>query len=172
MKRLAIPAMILLTSCGAVSERGAGQAKHDRDVSISQQMKDHDDYLAAERAIDEALNLPGGPDYAAAVRIVERSDRSAIQQDYDIGGLLLSACRDRVAYCKGASTAALGVARLARVATTPGEDSQIAAGDLALWYSRGAGDALAPDARRAACWTAVRDGKAAARNCTGTTALR
>lgn len=172
MKWLALPAMILLAGCGALSKGGASQAKHDRDVSISRQMSDHDAYLKTERAIDEALNLPAGPDYAAAVNIVERSDRVPLQKDYDIGGLLLSACRDQVAYCTGNSTAEAGIMRLTRVATMPGEDAGIAAGDLALWYTRGAGTALVPDARRAACWTTVRDGKAAARSCAGSAAPR
>ena len=158
MTRWPIALMTLLASCGVTGE-------HARGASIAGQMEQHDDYLATERAIEEQLNLPAGPDYAAAVTLVERSNRSALQKDYDIGGLLLSSCRDGTAYCSGTDVAARGVTLLTRVATTPGDDATIAAGDLARWYERGAGEALAPNAARAACWTAARDGKGQPATC-------
>ena len=131
MTRWPLAALILLAGCGTDGENAP-------DGSIAGQMERHDDDLSTERAIDEQLNRPAGPDCAAAVTIVERSDWSALQKDYDIGGLLLSSCRDGTAFCKGPSVAARGVRLLTQVATTPGEDATVAAGDLARWYGRGA----------------------------------
>ncbi len=136
------------------------------DQEVATQMDQHGGYLRTEGAVTEALNKPAGPDYAAAIGIIERSGRAELQRDYDIGNLMLASCRDQAAFCTGSATATAGLAKLRRVATTPGEDAEVAAGDLALWYGRGAGSALAPDPPRAECWTGVRDGKAKASTCT------
>ena len=157
--------VVLLAGCSASGQQRHEQSAGRRDAAIARDMQAHDHYLATENAIEEALNRPAGPDYTAAIAIAGRSDRAPMQKEYDIGGLQLSACRDRVALCSGPSYAAQGIARLTRVATTPGEDSMVAAGDLAMWYTRGAGSALMPNAAKAACWTAVRDGKADAASC-------
>ncbi len=133
--------------------------------SIGAQMEGHDDYLRTTRQVIDALNRPQGPDYPAAIRIVERSHRDPLQQDYDIGNLLLASCRDRTRACSGARTARAGMARLYRVAMARGDDARIAAGDLSLWFTRGAGPALPPDPQRAACWTDVHAGKSPASRC-------
>lgn len=133
--------------------------------SIGAQMDAHSEELRTRAMVSEALNKPQGPDYAAAVKVVERSRHGPLQIDYDIGNLLLASCRDGTAFCTGTKTAQDGLARLYHVATTPGEDAEIAVGDIALWFTRGAGAALRPDPKQATCWTRVHDGKARTAEC-------
>ncbi len=132
---------------------------------VAAQMDAHSEQLRTKERITEALNRPEGPDYAAAVNIVERSERAPLQQDYDIGNLMLAACRDGVSFCDSGKTARAGMARLYHVATAGGEDARTAAGDLSLWFTRGAGKIMTPDPQQAACWTRVRDGQASAASC-------
>ena len=133
--------------------------------SVGAQMERHSDHLRTDAEVTDALNRPQGPDYPAAIKIVERSNRDPLQRDYDIGNLLLASCRDRAPACIGTPTAQAGMARLYHVATSPGDDARIAAGDLSLWFTRGAGPALPPDPPRATCWSDVRDGKSPASRC-------
>lgn len=162
--RLLLVVSLALGGCGGPSTSTLG-ARQDRGASIVAQMEQHDSYVSTERAIDDALNRPTGPDYPAAIGIVERSTRAPLQKDLDIGDLLLSACRDGVPLCTGPQTAQQGLARLVRVATTQGEDREIAAGHLSRWYTNGARSALLPDPRQAACWAAVRSGTSVAARC-------
>ena len=155
MKRRLLPFLILsLIGCSP------------SDQSVAPQMRDHDCYQKTEGDVLEALNGPNGPDYAAAVRIIERSGRAPLQQDYDIGNLLLKACSEKRPYCVPPHGAREGAARLVRVASTNNEDAKIAAGELAAYQRDGAGPSLPADPVAAACWTRVHDGKATPTSCT------
>lgn len=152
--KMALPALfILLAACNSADGRNVAQ------------MQSHDQHLKTEGDVIEALNLPTGADYAAAVSAIERSGRPPLQQQFDIGSIVLTACRDNAPYCTAPNDAAAGIARLVRVATTSGEDAVIAAGHLAVWYERGAGPTLPPDKTRADCWRKVADGSAKATTC-------
>lgn len=133
--------------------------------SVSSQMRDHDEYMKTNAEVTEALNQPNGPDYAAAVRVIEKSSRVPLQKDYNIGNLILKACHEGRSYCAAPNDGLAGAARLARVARTPGEDRDIAAGDLAFYLRSGAGPTLPPSPILASCWDKVSGGTADAASC-------
>lgn len=158
MRSLTVLALVLLTSCGSGPHQatpGEAQARSDSWWAW------HDRKREVDRAVSEAVNEPGGGDYAKAVAAIRGSDRPDDVKSHQIGMLIINgfgspgATRPREPLEQGL--------RMVEDATIMGgEMERNGPPQLRRVFERGAGappNAIPVTPEIATCWLAVERGQ-------------
>lgn len=120
----------------------------------------HDEKQATDLAVAEAINAPGGGDYAKAAGIIRRSDRPEDVKQFQIGMLVIDGFEQPAAR-RPPETLEDGLRMVEDAVASGGEMRRAGPQQLRLLFERGAGrapDAIAIDPSVAACWRRLENG--------------
>lgn len=109
------------------------------------------------RAVRDAINQPGGGDYAAAVAAVRRSDETPDSQAFEVGRLVIGSY-DRPGARRPAETLQQGLHLMEQAASSDGAVRGPARQQLRLLFERGIGtppNEIPVNATVADCWRAL-----------------
>jgi hypothetical protein len=119
----------------------------------------HTEKQDVSRAVLEAINEPGGGDYAKAVDVVHRSSRPPAVKQYEIGQLIVGGIMEN-AKKRPAETLEQGLRMIEDSTVAKGQKSLGVAQRLRLLFERGDGKpphTFPKDAAVAACWLGVEE---------------
>lgn len=167
MSKRAVLALVLVaatvTGCG--TEQAPKTIDREEGRKAAEWYAWHDAKRATDRLVDEASNLPGGPDCRRVIDIFRASGRPPATIDLEVGGTILGCYAEPPVTTMPRESLADGFDLLERASLAAGEPGDVAPGWLVRWFERGVGKALAPQPRLAACWAGVRDKGADPRSC-------
>lgn len=154
-----IVALLTATALGAC-QVAADQAKPAETGSFQDW---HEQKLAADAIVGEALNGPNGADFPKALAALRAADRPASVKDLELGQLIVSYYIDPGRARPPVESLSDGLFLLERAALGDGEGAALAPERLTRIFEAGVGPAgkqvLAPNPQIAACWRNVHAGK-------------
>lgn len=154
----AAQALLLFAAAGVAGcgQRSPATASHATDAAQSW-WQWHDDVRAVDRAVDEAINEPGGGNYVKAVEVVRSSDFPPAVKQFQVGQLIIGGITER-ADKRPPETMEQGLRMMEDASIAPGQKSEANVQQLRFLFERGAGTppAVFPkDPEVAACWLRV-----------------
>lgn len=117
----------------------------------------HSDKREVEQAVLDAINEPGGGDYAKAVDAVQRSDIPVAVKQFQIGQLIVGGHVER-SKRRSPETLEQGVRLMEEASIAPGQRDESNVQQLRFLFECGAGRppvTVPKDAIVAACWLAI-----------------
>lgn len=152
--RAVLLASALLAGCDGTAHNTTVSAKGSVGKSWWQW---HDDKRAVDRAVDQAINEPGGGDYAKAVQIIRQSSRPPAVKQFEIGQLIVGGIMER-ASLRPPETLEQGLRMMEDASVAPGQQREANVQQLRFLFERGNGTppvTFPKDAAIARCWLAV-----------------
>lgn len=116
--------------------------------------QDHEEHQQVDLAVAEAINEPGGGDYARAVAITRASNRSTATKNYEVGQLIVGSF-DRVGSRRPAETLQQGLHMMEQAAVQPWESQEYVPQQLRFIFESGIGTppkGIPIDRPVAECW--------------------
>lgn len=117
----------------------------------------HDRKREVDRAVSEAVNEPGGGDYAKAVDAVQRSSFPPAVKQFQVGQLVVASFTERAGK-RPLETPEQGLRMMEDASIAPGQKSEANVQVLRMLFERGAGvppTTFPKDPEVADCWLAV-----------------
>lgn len=154
---------LLLIACSAGCTDRAGEASVAQQAPAQQDWQTwHANKRDVERAMDAAIDAPGGGDWARAVQIMRDSDWPPAVKDHQIGMMVINSYRQPVAR-RPKETLEQGLELLESAAQQPGETRGYTPQHLRIIFERGGGrapDNIPVDPVVAQCWRGLEGGGA------------
>jgi hypothetical protein len=148
--------LLFLLAGAACSYRGDTASSRATDAGQSW-FRWHDDKREVDRAVDAAINEPGGGDYAKAADLIRRSSRPDAVKQFQVGQLVVDAAT-LPSPKRPPETLEQGMRMMEDASIAPGERSEANVQYLRMLFERGAGSGLAAvpkDGVVAACWRSI-----------------
>lgn len=152
-------ALILLAIAATIVLPGCSQGDQAPDWWAA--WRDHEEHQQINGALIDAVNEPGGGDFARAVKIVRASNWPAEKKSYEVGMLVMQSFVYPDAR-RPAETLQQGLAMVERTAVQPGELREVAEQQLRIIFERGWGASsggVPIDLPVSACWHKLETGQ-------------
>jgi hypothetical protein len=150
--------LVLLTpACSGGSVATSGQASDD----ASSWWQWHAEKRSVDRVVSEAINEPGGGDYAKAADAIRQSNRPPAVKQFQVGMLILGGHMEKSSK-RPPETLEEGLKMMEDATIAPGQKSEGAVQQLRFLFERGDGKppvTFPKNAEVAACWLAVEEGR-------------